>query len=56
MTNLQQIHANSATTSKHPDDADIADLLMEYVDISLGGETSQAAGVLTFKIIGEVCI
>ena len=47
-----------ATTAakKHPDDADIADLLMEYVDISLGGETSQAAGVLTFKIIGEVCI
>ena len=44
--------------ARHKDDADIADLLMEYVDISLGGETSTAAvaGVLTFKIIGEVCI
>ncbi len=52
---------------KHKDDADIADLLMEYVDISLGGsshvaggtssESSSAAGSLGyFKIIGKVCI
>ena len=42
---------------KHKDDADIADLLMEYVDISLGHDSSsQAVGSLTYKIIGEVCI
>jgi hypothetical protein len=52
------LHGKGGKVARHPDDADIADLLMEYVDISLGGETSTAAvaGVLTFKIIGEVCI